>query len=511
MSYSLEWSAGPDMMKQIATAQRDGVVDEDHQESSTMTTARQSLSMDILLLPLDPGKTSELLLSRIPLSSHNARISVRTDIPADWYRLEIHFWDEDPHRLDHARYQPHSVAATVPDKADIWDVSSSSLILAPGLARTAQLSGIVHAREVGVWRSEEAIQVTALGPDVQEWKEFVETVSEETQQERWNSEFAARPDDMAVSQQRYQELKKTFLEQQHSRNEFRMPRPITIGASGLQDRIKSLLYGLWRPGSSATSTTAAAAAQPPIQVATFERSHFPQESFRFKDAMDVAVNRELPPDFLEEELEEMREEVEEAGAQHLRFSEQQLEWDQALKQLDGLMAVWSTVPEYIVDDDALDQDENYGAPPPGLSDLHILIEHGNDVIVPGTPMTWRANRDRTVSWQATKALASDNVLFTVELIKAVDIMEPGAESPESERKAELMTRAQLIQKSLEQPQLAILTDRIPGRWEATMVRVPSWVPSGTYQVRLKGVGDIGVQWTDVSQPFAVQSDPYLYS
>ncbi|KAF9361303.1 hypothetical protein BGX26_004488 [Mortierella sp. AD094] len=499
MTYSLEWITGPLFLDQIAAVQRDdntdgpslspeALLDGDEQfeeATSYSIVSRRPIVMDIHLVPLDPGKPSELLLSRLDVASGRAKIQVRTEIPPGWYRLEIHFWDEGTHtsykgRTDNVKQEQN----------EVWNLHTSSLITSPGHAKPINPNAM-PAREVGIWRGKEAIEVTTLIPEFKEWNEFVETVSRETRQDRWSLREFTGLDSAAASAQRRREQREATLEEHRSEEEFRMPKTL-VDSSGLQNQMKSLVLRLWGKSKSAAL---------PMSP-SFERTNFAQESFRFKEAMVIMANREGTPDFQEDELELMEEEEKEEEAREHRPSLQKVAWSRAMGELDSLMTIWSKTH---VDDDGLDQNESYGPPPTSLLDLQIRVENGKDAME-GLPMTWRANRDRTASWQTAASLIRDDVLLAVELIKA-----PGVTNTvTTDGSARMKTRAEFIKGSLQQERLALLTDRVPASWEAVVVRMPTWILPGTYQLRLKGVSNQGVQWADVSQPFAVQSDPYLY-
>ncbi|KAF9115944.1 hypothetical protein BGX27_005636 [Mortierella sp. AM989] len=506
MTYSLEWNIGPQFLDQIKAAQRDNDLDDslvfpEHKPNMPLdkgddqfkemtegiAVTQKPLSMDIYLVPLDPAKPNELLLSRLDVASGQAKIQVRTEIPLGWYRLEIHFWERAIQVDNDGR------TSNANQGKEVWDLSVSSLISSPGHAKP----NATPTREVGVWRGKEAIEVTTLIPEFKEWTEFVETVSQESKQERWNTEEFAGLNSQIDLAQRRRERKQAILEEHRSEEEFRMPKP-SVDSSGLKNQMKSLVLRLWGTSKSVVLP----------EPTSFERTLFPQESFRFKEAMAVVANREGTPDFHEEELEMMEEEEEEEERQHVP-SLRKLAWNQAMEELGDLAAIWNErmTEETNEDDDGLDQNESYGSPPTGLSDLEIHIENGKTTVQPGMLMTWRENRDRTVSWRITDTMNRDDVLLTIELIKAPGVINPSV-TDDSHR---MKTRAELIQKSLQQERLSLLTDRVPGWWGAAVVRMPTWILPGTYQLRLKGVGKQGVEWADVSQPFVVQSDPYLYS
>ncbi|KAF9209599.1 hypothetical protein BGZ49_003086 [Haplosporangium sp. Z 27] len=472
-------------MDQIATAQRNLEIDNisSSQKDDRYEASQRPVVMDIHLIPLDPAKPTELLLSRLDVTSGRATIQVRTEIPPGWYRLEIHFWDEgskDDYRT--------LINNSGKDKA--WNLQTSNLISSPGHAKPINT---IMAHEVGVWRGNEAIEITTLTPELAEWTEFIETISQEARQERWNLANFDGLDFASAEAQRKRKLREMILEEHRSEEEFRMPN-IFIDTPRIHDRMKSLVLGFW--GKSKTGV-------PPDPLSSFERTNFPQEKFRFKDAMVVMSNREGTPDFLEAEIELMDDKDKEEEAKGNGPSLERIAWGKAMNELDSLMDIWSETTEIREAVGGLEENKSNDVSPSGLSDLHIRIEHGRDTVPEGSPTAWRSNRDRTVSWQ-TSDLIPDDVLLAIELIEAPKVNE-------EDDSLVMETRAELIQESLQQKRFALFTDRIPISWGASVVRMPTWVLPGTYQVRLTGIDSRGKKWVDVSQPFVVLSDPYLYS
>ncbi|KAF9182812.1 hypothetical protein BGZ51_004392 [Haplosporangium sp. Z 767] len=472
MTYSFEWTVGPLFLEHlesfqgtppVALSSQEPSCDNDNNRRHDPTIIRGPLVMDLHLVPLDPGKPNELIFSRVPIAALRAKAQVRTEIPPGWYRLEVQFWEEGSMDFIRNINKGH--------RNDVWDLSTSVLASSPGCAKSLALDSLntQQTRQVGVWRGMEAIEVTSMDPSYLEWNEFVQTVSHETLRERLESN--------AIISSSIRDL---FREEHQAAEEFRMRKDPNL-MSIFQDRLKSFLSGSW--GSPIAE-----------KKAWFERTRFPQESFRFKAVMNSMMRRNMPPDFLENELEDLKEDEEETrnatseerGPLHL--------WNVETGRLNQLMQVWNTTSIQAGPEQA-----------DGHSRLGIRLEHGREIMSLGASVTWRANRYRTVSWQTSGALDGEDVLLTVELITAPLMDLEGLSSSPS-----AMTRAEMIQHSIQRPRLAVLTDRVPGFWGAIVVRLPTWIDPGIYQIRLRGVGRQGRQLADVSQPFAVYSDPYLY-
>jgi len=430
MAYDIEWTVEPDLLEKMSS------------------TPSHTITMDIHLVPLDLGRASELLLTRVPAISSRAKVHIRSEIPEGWYRLVFYFWQEP--------------------------------------------SGQNEPERIGVWRGPDAIKVMTLAPDDLEWDEYIATVSHETKQEALGKDaMVGRPESLSLRRQR-QALQAEFAKEKRQREEFQLPSEGQMQGHG---HPLGVLSRLWK-------AVAVPLKLAPDSQSPYLRTSIPQDSFQLKKHLALS-DREGVPDFTEVELEEVL-------ATHTKH---QIVTDEELGQLDQMMTVWnnnqenqdkSFTGEDIQDDDGMDEDESFGRPLDGLSDLQIHIENGRDVVSHSEALAWRANRDRTVSWKTSPVLEEDNPLMVVDLIATPEPQSGGSTRPPS-------TRAELIQKSLEQPRVSLLSDQIPGSWGAVMVRIPSWVPQGIYQVRVRGSGRAGIQWADVSQPFFVQSDPYLYA
>ncbi|KAF9902756.1 hypothetical protein EC991_004568 [Linnemannia zychae] len=158
---------------------------------------------------------------------------------------------------------------------------------------------------------------------------------------------------------------------------------------------------------------------------------------------------------------------------------------------------------------------------------------------PSTVSTWRSNQDRIISWRipTSSSSSSDNdsndedddspLLLAIELVTTPVFQQKQSQDhglvrlnlPITGGSRMGWTREMMIEKALQQPIVALLTDRIPMSWGAMQVQMPAWVPTGTYHIRVRGIrGEQGggggsgvVVVEDVSQPFVVLSDPYLYS
>ncbi|KAG0051370.1 hypothetical protein BGZ83_003836 [Gryganskiella cystojenkinii] len=455
MAYDVEWTVNQAMLKKVLSGLSPEIV-----------------SMDIHLLPLDPGRSTELLLTRVPVLASRVKVHIRTEIPEGWYRLQFHFWEEP--------------------QAKVTD----------------------EPRQLGVWRGPDAIKVTTLGPTDLEWDEYIMTVSQETKQESLGKDTAivGHPESEEIKRLRHA-LWEEHAEDKKERDEFRMPSSSQGSVSTIFSRSwKALVPGLAMPTSS--------------DRGPFQRTVIPQGSFQLKKELPL-MDRDGESDFTDLELEDIEEMINPTPLtkkQKQQLLEQQQQQPQEKKQpivteaelsrLDNLMLVWNNddrpndavAQEAIFDDDGMDEDETYGRPLEGLSDLHIRIENGRDTLSSTEAIAWRANKDRTVSWKTNQVLQSDRPLFTIDLIPT-----PAPKSDDEGLTKAPTTRAELIQRSLEQPRVALLSDNVPGSWGAVVVRIPSWVEQGTFQVRVRGTGHAGMQWADVSQPFFVQSDPYLYA
>ncbi|KAF9303795.1 hypothetical protein BGZ74_003031 [Mortierella antarctica] len=348
---------------------------------------------------------------------------------------------------------------------NFWDRGSA----VPGIHKETQNFG-----EHEPWVMENSLLisepgVTSLDPEFQEWDEFLDLAEKEHQRQIARQEVLSR------------------LQTQEEYDRYRSK------AAHLDLNEFSVLI-----------------VEPTTTTTTFERTEFPQDTFRFKDALAEVANRDMPPDFSADEIMDLQEQDEMPTYAPDRLAAVQIQ-----NTVEEVLGIWREEP---VDDDALDENEDFGAlPPQGLTDLQLRIEHGGKVADRMEKIEWRANRDRTISWQTSKELVQDEALFAVELIHTppVVVWPSNMEKEKEEEGGEALqpvtaNRASLIQGALREPQVALLTDHIPGSWGAIVVRIPAWVRPGVYQVRVTGTGRRGVQWADVSQPFEVKSDPYLY-
>ncbi|KAF9585419.1 hypothetical protein BGW38_002468 [Lunasporangiospora selenospora] len=505
---------------------------------------RGPLTMDIHLVPLDTAKTSELVLSRIPVSVGQVTLQLRTEVPTGWYRLLINFWDEGiserPREARQKKLRPEP-----------WDLSTSRLISGPGKAKIN--SG---PRQVGLWRGADAIEVTNLDMANGEWREFVDTLSQETMQERIGS---------TNELWRKAELRRSIHSNQKAMQGF---RPFVDSAGPQKEGWGHWISAYVRPwlptgdktgDGSNLSIDDGKASNNALESTerAYRRTQFDQTSFRFKEALNIVVERDLYPDYTQEELEEMEGELVEKRQQLAQdrknnkndphFSQKDKAKDPAYVQKQSTMAARLQLRKALGlwgeqhSDSREVGKEDKRQPKPSPRNLKIRIENGKVAMPVDAVVGWRANRERTVSWEVTDELVADGIIMDIELIKVLspvspvrkndwqhlqradpaasedqkeehrDLLHQGSSQPKVE-KAQAFVPQQL-QLQLQQQHLsraALLTDHIPGHWGAMLVRIPAWVDSGAYQIRLSGVGRQRVQWEDVSQPFWVHSDPYLY-
>ncbi|KAG0012636.1 hypothetical protein BGZ82_002480 [Podila clonocystis] len=375
------------------------------------------------------------------------------------YRIQINFWDRGS-AVPGIHKETQNFGEHEP-----WIMENSLFISAPGQPKPIPADAIdfYQPRRLGVWHGSHAIEVTSLEPAFKEWDEFLDLTEKEHQRQ----------------------LARQEVLRQQTQEEY--------------DRYRAKVVHLDLNEFSVLT----------VEPTTFERTEFEQETFRFRDALAEVANRDMPPDFSADEIMDLQEQDEMP-----QYASDRLAAVQIQNTVEDALGIWRDEP---VDDDALDENEDFGAPPQGLTDLKIRIEHGGKVADRMEKLEWRANRDRTVSWETSGELVQDQALFAIELIHTPPVvmwpsnMETNEEKKEGETPQPVtVNRASLIQGALREPQVALLTDHIPGSWGAMVVRIPAWVPPGAYQVRITGMGRRGVQWADVSQPFEVKSDPYLY-
>ncbi|KAF9309818.1 hypothetical protein BG003_009239 [Podila horticola] len=458
LAYSLDWTLEPDFYDSITPTEVEPSESPDSGDT-IKERIRGPITMDFFLTPLDTARTNELLLTRVPIESQNAQFEVRTDIPPGWYRLQINFWDRGS-AVPGIHKETQNFGEHEP-----WIMENSLLISAPGQPKPIPADAIdfYQPRRLGVWRGSHAIEVTSPDPAFKEWDEFLDLAEKEHQRQIARQEV--------LKQQTQEEYDRYRVKAVHlDLNEF------------------SVLI---------------------VEPTTFERTEFEQETFRFRHALGEVTNRDMPPDFSADEIMDLQEQDEMPQYAPDRIAAVQIQ-----KTVDDALGIWRDEP---VDDDAMDENEDFGAPPQSLTDLKIRIEHGGKVADRMEKVEWRANRDRTISWETSGELVQDEALFVIELIHTPPVMAWPSNMEELEEMKEgeepqpvTVNRASLIQGALREPQVALLTDHIPGSWGAMVVRIPAWVPPGAYQVRVTGTGRRGVQWADVSQPFEVKSDPYLY-
>ncbi|KAF9120142.1 hypothetical protein BGX30_003341, partial [Mortierella sp. GBA39] len=573
------------------------------------------LVMDFQLIPLDQVKSNELLLTRVPVSSLQAHIQLRPEVLEGWYRLQIQFWEEPvPSSPDCGLFSSSSSDDNGEDNGygkdrDWGEASGSVLLSSPGRLKEDIWTNNCFPRQVGIWRSAEAIEVTNLGARDLEWEEFIETLSRETRQERWSlAEFSpSKP-----SERTSWEQQKAILREEHlAFEEFREPKPVAVDGSGdggggrwgwglglgqlsgIRHRIKGFLaHPLW--GSSNSNKAATATEQetspstagagsspvmssssssappvppvPPVQrrqdKRLYERTVFPQDSFRYQEFVGPNI-KDVVPDFLVQELEEFedaemdalearqerteqrKKQLKEAGQndEDVVVEEEDVviypmsEWDPEIARLQELMDIWNSGAllkkrDGDVDGDSMQQEEiaevvaDQGEEEEEEEEkeneqaLILEVERGGQArnglsprIWQGAietdsqaPVTWRSNRDRIISWRIPQQ-SSQQTTFLLDI-------ELAATPTNTKEQKTTWTREAIAQAALDQqPAVALLTDRVPVTWGAVQITLPAWVPTGTYHVRIRGVSEDrgGVVVEDVSQPFIVLSDPYLYS
>ncbi|KAG9061448.1 hypothetical protein KI688_007439 [Linnemannia hyalina] len=571
------------------------------------------LVMDFQLIPLDQVKSNELLLTRVPVSSLQAHIQLRPEVLEGWYRLQVQFWEEpvpsspdcDLFASSSDDYGEDNGYDKDGKDRDWGEASDSVLLSSPGRLKEDIWTNNCFPRQVGIWRSAEAIEVTNLGARDLEWEEFIETLSRETRQERWSlAEFSSSKSSERTS---WGQQKAILREEHLAIEEFREPKPVVVNGSGdsggrwgwglgfgrlseIRHRIKGFLaHPLWGSSDSNKAATAteqetpsstasaglspvmssSSSSAPPIPPVPplrrrqdkriYERTVFPQDSFRYQEFVGPNI-KDVIPDFLVQELEEFedaemdalearqgrleqrKKQLKEAGKndEDVVVEEEDVaiypmsEWDPEIARLQELMDVWNSgallkkrdgdvdgdsmqqeIEEVVADQDDEEEDEKENE-----QELILEVERGvqarnglNPRIWQGAietdsqaPVTWRSNRDRIISWRIPQQ-SSHQATFLLDIELTATPIDP------KEQKT-TWTREMIAQAALDQqPAVALLTDRVPVTWGSVQVTLPAWVPTGTYHVRIQGVSEVGggVVVGDVSQPFVVLSDPYLYS
>ncbi|KAF9543521.1 hypothetical protein EC957_000797 [Mortierella hygrophila] len=635
MSYTLDWTVDENMRAWIeegltiakarrqeqmrrydtATTQPGATVSDEGSTGPVVEKQRlrvgSELVMDFQLIPLDQVKSNELLLTRVPVSSLQAHIQLRPEVLEGWYRLQIQFWEEPaPSSPDCDLFASSSDGEDngydKNGKDRDWGEASDSILLSsPGRLKEDIWTNNCFPRQVGIWRSTEAIEVTNLGARNLEWKEFIETLSRETRQERWSlAEFSSsKPSERASWEQQ-----KAILREEHlAIEEFREPKPVVVDSSEggggrwgwglglgqlseIRQQIKGFLaHPLWGSSNSSKAATAteqetssstagagsspvmsSSSSVPPVQPLPplqrrqdkriYKRTVFPQDSFRYQEFVGPNI-KDVVPDFLVQELEEFedaemdaletqqerieqrKKQLKEAGQNHedVVVEEEDVliypmsEWDPEIARLQELMDVWNSdallkkrdgdvngdgmqqeeIAEVLANQDDEEEEEEEDE-----QELILEVERGgqarnglNPRIWQGAietdsqaPVTWRSNRDRIISWRIPQQ-SSHQTTFLMDIELAATPINP------KEQKT-TWTRETIVQAVLDQqPAVALLTDRVPVTWGSVQVTMPAWVPTGTYHVRIRGVSEVGggVIVEDVSQPFVVLSDPYLYA
>ncbi|KAG0215238.1 hypothetical protein BGX33_001337 [Mortierella sp. NVP41] len=437
MSYTLEWTADDDMREHIGAAmtraeemrqeqgrqqQKDmnsGSLDngeDDKDKAVDQGRLRGALSMDFQLIPLDQAKSNELLLTRVPVSSFQAHIQLRPEVLPGWYRLQIQFWEDSASSQDCNLSSSPSTASDSESSTS----ASSDILFSPGRPKQDAWASC-FPRQVGVWRSQEAIEVTELDPKDLEWEEFIETLSRKTQFSSPPSSSSSSPSLSFASPQRILQQRAILREEHLAVEEFREPKPAVVSDvveqglglgrfSGLHHRIYGFLANPW--GFRTTGP----------------------EEFVGPNVKDVV------PDFLVTELEDF----EEAAMETLELKHEgpiypMSEWDLEIERLQELMEIWNrgAVVERRggdIDGGGDDVSEATGdenreeevvavKSRSSLGGLHPRIWQGAIEMDSQATVTWRSNRDRIISWRipsdiqtATAADDSSTFLLDIELV-----------------------------------------------------------------------------------------------
>ncbi|KAG0313760.1 hypothetical protein BGZ97_009925, partial [Linnemannia gamsii] len=407
MSYTLDWTLDSDLGGQIeegltrAEAMRQaqarqyedthhGVNGDKETPTTPAVVEKQKLRtgselvMDFQLIPLDHVKTNELLLTRVSVSSLQAHIQLRSEVLEGWYRLQIQFWEEpDPTSLDCDLFSSSATDRNNrsdkdgKDNKDMdWNSTDSILLDSPGRLKLDTWTNKCFPRQVGIWRSAEAIEVTGLGPKDLEWNEFIETLSRETRQERWSlAEFSSQSSSPTGRTSR--ELQKAILREEHlAMEEFREPRPVVVAEtkggrwgwgigqlSGIHHRIKGFLANHPPWGTNSNKEMANTATEPATSSSTadgdgssststpelslrrrqrqekrpYERTIFAQDSFRYQEFVGPNI-KDVVPDFLVQELEEFEDaEMDALEARQERILQQKKQQQQDGQKVEGVV------------------------------------------------------------------------------------------------------------------------------------------------------------------------------
>ncbi|KAF9927414.1 hypothetical protein FBU30_003272 [Linnemannia zychae] len=302
----------------------------------------------------------------------------------------------------------------------------------------------------------------------------------------------------------------------------------------------------------------------------YRRTIFPQDSFRYQKFVGPNI-KDVVPDFFLHELEEFEDVVTDAfealqeriekqqNLQKLQMDQENQNeeimikdeeiaiypmsvWDPEIARLQMLMDVWNNgaplkkredsneatdgkaieevngqdekdkeEEEEDVDQEEEEEDEAMileTESVQGVRGLNLKIWQGAIETDPWVATTWRSNRDRIISWRIPPSIhiLGDSLLLEIEIVATPVFQQSNHVSQ--------WTREMIVNVALrqQQPSSILLTDRIPITWRAMQVKIPAWVPTGIYHIRVRGVSDDGSRFVeDLSQPFAVLSDPYIYS
>ncbi|KAG0226831.1 hypothetical protein BGW42_003337 [Actinomortierella wolfii] len=522
--------------------------------------------MDVMLYPLEPGKTVELLLTNVPLTAPEApnqaqngtlKIPLRTDVSIGWYRLEIQIWDMGyRHQPDDSEMTPaeieeqdwrmsKEVAATSAAAVDtttgaelvapasiqrtFWSIASW-IVSGPGRSRLQKSSttaanlgnrgreddgaaqsaatkashyienSFYNKRRVAAWRGTEAIEVTTLSHDDPEWNEFMRN-SRENLQDRLNHLHA---DDPAQLSHMLELAHHDTVEYREAAKEYRMPRPY-LQFDANEGTVTELDENERGVNDPFTSPIIAIPSSP-----SAVRTIYDQDLFRYRKEISIVFNRVPPPEpeLDEDDLAEI--EAAKPEAEKLKEARDREHLEHWVQSWFGSVSEG----EDKLNKMAQSQIEERGEETPfvvshdfsGAGQLQIRIEYMNRILSNERLFTVPANADRVVSWETPDNLLDDKVIFSLELVQLAPeyILSTNNQSSET-------ARSNLLHKALNVPHTALIADRVPASWGAISIRIPSHVTQGPYQIRLYGISKDGRRWADVSQPFMVLNDPFIYS
>ncbi|KAF9421808.1 hypothetical protein BGZ94_008734 [Podila epigama] len=559
--YSLDWKFSPDFYSSV--------------QQQLKGHGGGGITMDIMLVPLDTARTIELLLSHVPLERSNAQFRVAKEIPPGWYRLQINFWDSGRPKPDNDIINNNSDSDSIypsnkhnnqdnsspskivksalnffgqrigtgtssssrsnsgssndhHDRKEPWTMETSNLVYGPGQRKPLSLDAIEFywPQQIGVWRGSRAIEVTTLDPVTTS-----DSLKNDVSMTEVNSNMDTDTNNKEGGPQEYPVISGQGPKSQSQSQDHVIMKAQDQGVNN-QHRLSAPISHTWpayfnlheyEPLTEVAQRTVAKKEEEEEEEEVKEGELFEKDSFRYKEQLGAVAHRKMPPDFSQDEMEDLLEGLEKS----LPYAKEDHEvWQDVQEKAEKVLEIWREEEgkDMMVseDGDGMDENEAYGVAPKGLTELEIRIEHGKDIAERNAMVDWRANRDRTIVWRVSDALVEDQALFSIELIQTLDLVESTLSSssslqsstgtPELDRDQNKIGKRpkSLVASSLREGRVALLTDKIPGSWGAMVVRIPAWVKPGVYQVRVSGTGHRGVRWVDVSQPFAVQSDPFLY-